>query len=441
MRWALSVTMAAAMLAAGWEATAMGEEAKAALSAERMDARIQEHRTAEVALTVEGPDGEPLAAQAVTIRQVRHKFLFGSNAFRVEGLREPAMERAYRKRFSDLLNFATLPFYWGSYEPQQGKTSKDRLTKMAQWCRSEGIRTKGHPLCWHTVVPPWLQGKEPAEAEALQWARIERDAKDFAGLVDTWDVVNEAVVMPGFNKPNPISRLCKSVGQVELIKRAFDHARKANPTATLLLNDFDVSPRYQKLLRECLDAGVPIDVIGIQSHMHAQYWGPQKAWEVCERFAKLGKPLHFTELTILSGKDKTDQDWMGHHPGWDSTPEGEKLQAERVAELYTVLFSHPSVEAITWWDFSDEGAWQGAPAGLVRKDMSPKPAYDALMKLVKGAWWTREVKQTTDEKGRVTFRGFLGDYTVEAPAGKGAFALDRSGKRRVSVTVRPRIPE
>jgi len=429
-------TMAAATLAAGWETKAMGEDAKAALSAERIEARIQQHRTAEVTLTVNGPDGAPLAGRAVTVRQERHKFLFGCNAFRAVGLRDPKLERAYRKRFADLLNFATLPFYWGGYEPAEGRTRRDRLMAMARWCKSEGIRTKGHPLCWHTVVPGWLEAKKPPEAEALQWARIDRDVKDFAGLVDTWDVVNEAVVMPGFRPPNPISRLCKRVGRVALIGRAFAHARKANPKATLLLNDFDVSNRYKKLLRECLDAGVAIDVVGIQSHMHARYWGAEKAWEVCERFATLGKPLHFTELTILSGKDKTDDDWMGHHPGWNSTPAGEKRQAERVAELYTVLFSHPAVEAITWWDFSDNGAWQGAPAGLVRKDMSPKPAYDALMKLIKGAWWTKEVKATTDAKGRVTFRGFLGEYTVESPRGKGAFALDRSGKRRVTVTVR-----
>ncbi|MCD6507549.1 hypothetical protein J7M22_13115 [Candidatus Poribacteria bacterium] len=49
-----------------------------------------------------------------------------------------------------------------------------------------------------------------------------------------------------------------------------------------------------------------------------------------------------------------------------------------------MLFSHPSVEAITWWDFSDRGAWQGTAAGFLRKDMSPKPAYERLTELVKG---------------------------------------------------------
>ena len=75
-----------------------------------------------------------------------------------------------------------------------------------------------------------------------------------------------------------------------------------------------------------------------------------------------------------------------------------------------MLFSHPAVEAITWWDFADLGSWQGAPAGLVRKDMTPKPAYEALTRLIKGKWWTGEAKLTTDAAGKVRFRGYLGAY-------------------------------
>ena len=372
---------------------------------EAIKKRIVKHRTAQTTLTVLDPRGKPLPNAAVTVHQVRHKFLFGCNAYMLGGYRALALERAYRKRFSGLLNFATLPFYWGGYEPREGRTDKKRLREMARWCASKSIRTKGHPLCWHTEVPAWLARKKPDDVGELQWGRITREVKGFAGLIDTWDAVNEAVIMPDFRSPNPVSAMCKRMGRVELIQRAFAAARKANPGATLLLNDCDTSPRYEKLIRDCLAAGVKIDVIGIQSHMHRRYWGARKAWDVCERFARFRRPLHFTELTILSGKLKTDDDWHGRHKGWDTTPDGEKRQARQVEELYRVLFSHPAVEAITWWDFSDGGAWLGAPAGLVRKDMSPKAAYDALTRLVKNEWWTGELRLTSDADGRVTFRG------------------------------------
>ena len=404
------------------------------LADEAVRARIHKYRTAEDTLTVLGPDGRPLAGAAVRVAQRSHKFLFGANAFMIGRCGAAAVEKAYRQRYADLLNFATLPFYWGSYEPAEGREQTARLKMMARWCRESGIATKGHPLCWHTVVPKWLGAKTPAQVQALQLGRIERIVNQFDGLIDTWDVINEAVVMPSYT-PNAISALCKRLGRVELLKQTFASARKANARATLLSNDYDTSRRYADLIGKLKLAGLTPDVIGIQSHMHKGCWGARRAWDVCERFAAIGLPLHFTELTILSGPLKTDNDWHRRRTDWHTSAEGEKRQAAQVAEFYTVLFSHPAVEAITWWDFSDLGAWQGAPAGLVRKDMSPKPAYEALMRLIKKDWWTGKQTLTTDARGQIAFRGFLGGYDVRAARGSATFRLDKPGKAKSSVTL------
>ena len=142
--------------------------------------------------------------------------------------------------------------------------------------------------------------------------------------------------------------------------------------------------------------GKPLyDVIGIQSHQHGGVWSNRKIWETCERFARFGVPLHFTETTILSGKPGWELAERGED--WSSTPEGEATQAREVERFYTMLYSHPAVEAITWWDFSDRAAWQRAPAGFLRRDMSPKPAYEALHRLVKDKWWTRTTVRTDDQ--------------------------------------------
>jgi hypothetical protein len=53
----------------------------------------------------------------------------------------------------------------------------------------------------------------------------------------------------------------------------------------------------------------------------------------------------------------------------------------------------------------------GAPAGLLRADLQPKPAYNRLLKLIHETWWTR-ASLSSDEKGRCAFAGFLGDYEV-----------------------------
>jgi len=118
--------------------------------------------------------------------------------------------------------------------------------------------------------------------------------------------------------------------------------------------------------------------------------------------------LHFTETTILSvTREKRNDAWGA------TSPELEGAQAEQAANFYMLLFAHPAVQAATWWDFSDYQAWQEAPAGLLRKDMSAKPAYDLLLKLIRHQWWTR-TEGVTDAQGKVELRAFYGDYRVSA---------------------------
>jgi GH35 family endo-1,4-beta-xylanase len=396
-------------------------------SSQAEDERIQLYRMANVTLTVLGADGLPIAHAPVTITMTRQKFLFGCNALSLKGCENAQTEQLYEDRLAGLVNYVTLPFYWDSYEPTEGRVEKPRLRAMAEWCQEHGIRPKGHPLCWHYSLPKWLDPKSTDDLRQIQTNRIRREVSDFAGLVDTWEPVNEIMSMPDAPADNPIGRLCRAAGADNLVRDSFATARLANPKATLILNDFDVSPERAKRIAVYLLNGLSIDAVGIQLHMHKGVRSPKDVWNICETLGKLGKPLQITEITILSGPLKTDDNWFSDHPGWNTTPEGEQLQAKQVVELYRLLFSHPAVQAITWWDPTDYHAWQGAPAGLLRKDMSPKPAYDALVKLIKGEWWTGPLHLTTDDSGRIHFRGFLGSYTIVKQPESATFNLDTYG--------------
>jgi hypothetical protein len=111
---------------------------------------------------------------------------------------------------------------------------------------------------------------------------------------------------------------------------------------------------------------------------------------------------------------------------WPTTPEGEERQAREVVKHYKTLFAHPLVESITWWNFTDD-AWLGAPAGLVRRDNSSKPAYEELQKLIKKEWWTEPKSMATNEAGKVEVTGFLGDHEITLGDKKGHFVLDKDG--------------
>jgi hypothetical protein len=45
--------------------------------------------------------------------------------------------------------------------------------------------------------------------------------------------------------------------------------------------------------------------------------------------------------------------------------------------------------------------------------MSPKPAYDRLMSLIIGEWWTK-TGGTTDARGEVNVRAFYGTHRITA---------------------------
>ncbi len=92
-----------------------------------------------------------------------------------------------------------------------------------------------------------------------------------------WDVVNEAVIMPVFDKyDNGITRICKQMGRIELIRTMFEAARGDQPERDAAAQRLRHVAAYDILIEGCLAAGIKIDVIGIQSHMHQGYWGVEK---------------------------------------------------------------------------------------------------------------------------------------------------------------------
>ncbi len=401
------------------------------------------HRQATLRLRLTHPDGTPVANASVQADQTSHQFLFGCGAFDTVAMMKTAdeRERAFlgerMEKWLGLFNYGTLPFYWGCYEPEEGKPAYPETMAAAKWLREKGVQVKGHPLCWHTACAPWLMAYDNAEILRRQLERIHRDVTAYKGVIDIWDVINEVVIMPVFDKyDNAITRICKELGRIRLVKEVFAAAKESNPDATLLINDFNTSVSYEILLEGLLEAGVPISAIGIQSHQHQGYWGMEKLCDVLERFSRFGLPIHFTENTLISGDIMPGHivdlnDWQVD--SWPSTPEGEERQAREISEMYTVLFSHPLVEAITTWDFND-GCWLKAPSGFVHEDNTLKPSYTALQNLIHGAWETHETLHT-DADGRLTLTGFKGSYTLTTAQGKAKVTLTDSKDETVTVCV------
>ena len=410
-----------------------------------MENNTYQHRKASRMLRLTDRSGNPLNNAKLEYRLVNHEFLFGSGAFdslpatahgsfghidfyqdRInpdQGFYQDRMEKWLK-----LFNYGTIPFYWGGFEPKEGEPLTQSRMSAAHFLKERNVRVKGHPLCWHSICADWLMEYDNATILRKQIDRIHREVSAFRGVIDMWDVINEVVIMPVYNRyDNAITRVCKEYGQIPLVKTVFDAAKEANPDAVLLINDFNLSEKYRDLIADLLDAGVPISAIGLQTHQHQGYMGRERLEEVLERYSCFGLPLHFTENTLVSGdimpKEIVDlNDYQVER--WPSTPEGEERQRLEWKEIYQILFGHPLVAAVTGWDFAD-GAWLHAPSGVIREDNSIKPAYLELQRLIHKEWTSSGVLHT-DANGMAQLEGYRGEYVLSIEGEQAEFKLEKS---------------
>ena len=111
------------------------------------------HRQSTARLRLINPDGTPASGQHVKADQISHKFLFGCGAFdsvemmRTHDKEKKAFLQERMNKWLQLFNYGTLPFYWGRYEPEEGKTAYPETIAAAKWLREKGVQVKGHPLC------------------------------------------------------------------------------------------------------------------------------------------------------------------------------------------------------------------------------------------------------------------------------------------------------
>ena len=379
----------------------------------RIDAGIRQNRMCDVTLRVVDPVGRPVPGVRLELRQLSHDFRFGCNCFMLdEGT--PQQQAQYAQLFAQLFNLTVVPLYWSDLEPQEHQLRfapdspriyrRPPLDKVLDWCAQHNIEPKGHPLVWYRFWPEWARGSEQHIRELLD-RRIGQIARHVGQRITQWDVVNEAFDLP---HDSPLPR--------DFVFRAFEEAaRHLPPTAKLFYNEaiHNSFEHYRReysmlylLLKDLLARGARLDGIGIQFH----FWSPpEKAaargrtlldpayhLRVLDLYGEFARPIHISEISI---------------PTWSD----ESLQAALVRGLYRTWFSHPSVQAIIWWNLPDGGAETGNEnnlgIGLLTPDYTPKAAYRALDELINHEWRTNAAL-TTDPTGQAPCRLFPGEYEL-----------------------------
>lgn len=322
------------------------------------------------------------AQQRIQQRPPRINFRFGSNFFG-----HPAQGESYDRYFRQLFNYATVPLYWSGFEPTPGQPQYGPVDEQVNWLRQAGITPKGHPLVWfhEASVPDWIRGKPYGEVRSQLQQRIQDITRHYGSQIPIYDVINEAHEVPWSNELN------LSPNQfLELTRMACETVRQGFPQAQRILNNcclwaenvayFGPPQRSPyRYLQTCLEANIPFEVIGLQL-----YYPDQDMFEIdrrLDRFISLGKPIHITEMAASSQTGIDEQSLLEEAVGLWHGPWSEAIQADWAEQIYTLAYSKPEIQAVTWWDFSDVGGFWPF-GGLLNRELQPKQAFYRLQSLL-----------------------------------------------------------
>jgi len=253
---------------------------------------------------------------------------------------------------------------WVALRPSPDKFDFDGPDFLLAFAKRHKMLMRGHTLCWHESVPGWIRLPEnSSRTREFFVEHITTVCHHFAGRLQSWDVVNEAI-QPSDGEPGGLRKSFwyEQIGP-DYIELAFRTARAADPHARLTYNDYGVEFENDgdaerrrlilEMLRNLKKRDVPIDAVGIQSHVKAaQPFGFGKGLaDYIESIRQMGLEVYLTELDVNEDDIQTGD------------PE---KRDESVAQTYRdylkVALANSAVKMVLTWDISDRFTWlNGGP--------------------------------------------------------------------------------
>ena len=364
----------------------------------------------------------------VVIEQINHEFKFGANIFMLDEFVDEWKNDIYKEKFSQIFNLATLPFYWNANEPTKGeyrfkKDSKKLYRRppidlCLEYCDEYNITPKLHCLNYDAHVPDWTKTLTTQELKVELEKRFKMISDLYASKIPSIEVTNETLMA---------THKTSFFMEDDYLDWSYRLADKYFPNNELIINDFNIwdptsnnrNYYYMQIERLFRNGISHLDTIGMQFHCffsendevrHAyQKFNPKRLRELFDLYARFNKNMQITEMTI---------------PARNNDIENEEIQAELTENLYKVLFAYPNMNAIIYWNLVDGYGYMpqgGEPGdmtkgeniyygGLLRFDMTEKPVYKTLDRLINKEWHTQINGQIKDNK--LTFRGFYGKYKI-----------------------------
>jgi endo-1,4-beta-xylanase len=287
---------------------------------------------------------------------------------------------------------------WARLRPSPDSYNFSDADWMVAFAEQNHMLIHGHNLCWNAqgTNPSWFASTLSREnARQYLTEHITTVMGRYRGRIDSWDVVNEPVVPWSKRTDGLYPGIWLDLLGLEYIDIAFHAAAAADPRALRVLNIYYVEqgiPDHEKgrqdnllLLKDCLRRGVPIQAVGIESHLDAsQPPGGASLDRFLGEVRALGLQVLITEL------DVDDTQITGDFPTRDAAV------AKCYSEYLLNVVSTGQVDRLIFWTASDKGNWLNsvrAPKfqrpdraphrpGLLDENLMKKPAYHAVAEAI-----------------------------------------------------------
>jgi endo-1,4-beta-xylanase len=281
----------------------------------------------------------------------------------------------------------------GPIHPEENRYNWRDADTIVAFAQANGLRVRGHNLCWHEQTPDWFfkdgSGKLVTKEVLLKRLKehITTVVKRYKGKIYAWDVVNEAIADDStqFLRNSLWYQICSE----DYIIKAFEYAHAADPDAVLFYNDYNTErpekrERIYKLLKQLVDAKVPINAVGLQGHWSV--YEPSQAGLIAtvKKFSSLGLKVQVTELDISVYPWEKDRRPMRPDESDTYTPDLQKKQEGQYADVFKIFRNYKNViTGITFWNIYDGRTWLDEYPVKGRKNypllfdqhMQPKSAY------------------------------------------------------------------
>ncbi|MEU7476868.1 endo-1,4-beta-xylanase [Lentzea sp. NPDC042327] len=247
---------------------------------------------------------------------------------------------------------------WDATEPNRGQFNYSGGDRILNHAISNGKRVRGHALLWHQQQPRWAQNLSGSDLRQAAINHVTQVATHYKGKIYAWDVVNEAFADGGSGGRRD-SNLQRTGN--DWIEAAFRAARAADPAAKLCYNDYNTdginakSTGIYNMVRDFKARGVPIDCVGLQSHLTNN--APSDYQANIKRFADLGVDVQITELDIAGSN-----------------------QANAYGAVTRACMAVARCTGITVWGIRDTDSWRGGENPLLFTGSgAKKPAYNSVL--------------------------------------------------------------